>query len=64
MQKTIYKRKIVDKINNFLDSKEIIVLHGARQVGKTSIIYYFIQKLEKQYKKIIFFILIWKFPVF
>ncbi|MBU0619807.1 MAG: ATP-binding protein [Patescibacteria group bacterium] len=51
MQKTIYKRKIVDKINNFLDSKEIIVLHGARQVGKTSIIYYFIQKLEKQYNK-------------
>ncbi|MFH1233057.1 MAG: ATP-binding protein [Patescibacteria group bacterium] len=43
----IYRRKIIDKINNFLDSKEIIVLHGARQVGKTSIMNYLIEGLKK-----------------
>jgi len=43
----IYKRKIIDKINKFLASKEIIVLHGARQVGKTSIMRYLIEELKK-----------------
>lgn len=43
----IYKRKVIDKINKFLASKEIIVLHGARQVGKTSIMRYLIEELKK-----------------
>jgi len=40
MIQTIFRRKIVDKINPFLLTNEIIVLHGARQVGKTFIMRY------------------------
>ncbi|MEA2065296.1 MAG: ATP-binding protein [Patescibacteria group bacterium] len=48
MNNKLYRRKIVEQIDKFLDSKEIIVLHGARQVGKTSIMLYLIDKLKKQ----------------
>jgi len=37
-------RKIIKQITKFLNDEEIIVLHGARQVGKTSIIQYLITK--------------------
>ena len=40
MAQNIFKRKIIDKINPFLSTNEIIVLHGARQVGKTFIMRY------------------------
>ena len=30
----LYHHEILDKIENFLDTSEIIVLHGARQVEK------------------------------
>ena len=40
----LYHREILDEIVNFLDTSEIIVLHGARQVGKTSIIKLLIEK--------------------
>lgn len=43
----IYKRKIVDKINKFLKTKDVLVLHGARQVGKTSLMLYLIEELKK-----------------
>jgi hypothetical protein len=36
-EKKLYRREIVREIEKFLDSPEILVLHGARQVGKTSI---------------------------
>jgi predicted AAA+ superfamily ATPase len=36
----LYNRDAVDKITPWLETGEIIVLHGARQVGKTSILYY------------------------
>ncbi|MFH0820389.1 MAG: ATP-binding protein [Candidatus Peregrinibacteria bacterium] len=36
----IFKRLIVDKIIPYLNTDDIIVLHGARQVGKTHILYY------------------------
>jgi len=36
----IYERVVIEEIKKYLDSEEIIVLHGARQVGKTSILYY------------------------
>lgn len=51
MKEIIYKRKAINQINKFLNSKEIIVLHGARQVGKTSIILYLIQELKKKYQE-------------
>lgn len=36
----ILKREIVKYIKQFIDTKDVIVLHGARQVGKTSVIQY------------------------
>lgn len=38
--KILYKREIVDQISRYLFTDDIIVLHGARQVGKTHILYY------------------------
>jgi len=40
-------RKIIAEIAKFLNDDEIIVLHGARQVGKTSVINYLISKTLK-----------------
>jgi len=48
----IYKRKIIDEILKYLYEKEVIVLYGARQVGKTFILYWlknFLQKKEQVY---------------
>lgn len=39
----IFKRKLVDKIVPFIGEKEIVALHGARQVGKTSLLRYLIE---------------------
>jgi hypothetical protein len=39
----LYKRRIIDKILKFIDSKECITIYGARQVGKTSILKYLIE---------------------
>ncbi|MBU4369196.1 ATP-binding protein [Patescibacteria group bacterium] len=36
----IYKRKIIDEILKYLYDSEVIVLYGARQVGKTFILYW------------------------
>ena len=47
MPEKIYKREIVNEIKKYLGSEEIIVLHGARQVGKTSILYYLKDYLKK-----------------
>lgn len=62
----IYKRKIIDEILKFIDLEEIIVLHGARQVGKTHILLwledylkdkkedvYYIDLEDSRYKKIL-----------
>ena len=51
----IYKRKIVDELIKYLDLNEIIVLHGARQVGKTHILYWLKDYLENK-KKNVFYI--------
>jgi hypothetical protein len=47
IQDVIYKRLIADEIVRYLPTKDIIVLHGARQVGKTCILYY-LQNLLKE----------------
>lgn len=39
MPEILYKRDILDQITPFLGTNNIIVLHGARQVGKTHILY-------------------------
>ncbi|MBI2632728.1 ATP-binding protein [Candidatus Pacearchaeota archaeon] len=38
----IYNRKLISKILPLLKTRDIIVIHGARQVGKSSLIRYFI----------------------
>ena len=47
---TIYKRIIIDEITKYLHTDDIIVLHGARQVGKTSILYYIQNQLIEKNK--------------
>ena len=36
----LYKRTIIDEISHLLGTGDIVVIHGARQVGKTSILMY------------------------
>ncbi|GAI20156.1 unnamed protein product, partial [marine sediment metagenome] len=40
------KRKILPHISNFLNYKEAIVIYGARQVGKTTIMKMLIKQLK------------------
>jgi uncharacterized protein len=40
MAASIYKRSVIDEIIRFLPTDDIVVIHGARQVGKTSILMY------------------------
>ena len=46
----IFKRTVMDEINKFVDSDDVIVLHGARQVGKTCILHYLQDRLKEQGK--------------
>lgn len=43
----IYKRSVADEIARYFGTDDIIVLHGARQVGKTSLLYYFLNQLKE-----------------
>ena len=43
---TIVRRTVLDEINKFIDGDDVIVLHGARQVGKT----WFLRYLQDQLK--------------
>jgi len=47
MVERIYKRKIVDKILKYLDSRDVIVVYGARQTGKTTLLRYLIENYLK-----------------
>ena len=47
---SIYKRSVIDEIIKYLKTEDIIVLHGARQVGKTSILLWLKEYLEKTNK--------------
>src|SRR4030043_1338963 len=44
----IFKRAVTDEINEYVDSDDVIVLHGARQVGKTCILRYLQDRLKEQ----------------
>ncbi len=48
MIEKIYKRQVIDKILKYLSSREIIVIYGARQVGKTYILRYLINNHLKE----------------
>lgn len=49
------KRDIIDEIVKYVDTDNIIVLHGARQVGKTCILYYLEGLLKSQDRSTFFF---------
>jgi len=55
MQENIVKRDIFDEIVKYVDSNNIIVLHGARQVGKSHILFYLKNYLKDQSKQTFFF---------
>jgi len=46
MSTPIFKRTVVTEISKYLHSDDIVVIHGARQVGKTSILMYLQDQLE------------------
>ena len=48
MVEILHKREVIDEIMKYLDSKEIIVIYGARQVGKTSILKYLMKNHLKE----------------
>jgi len=47
----LYKREIISEIEKYLFTDDIVVLHGARQVGKTHILYFLDELLKKQKKQ-------------
>lgn len=55
MEEKIYKRKIFDEIVKYLDSKNIIVIQGARQVGKTYLLYYLKNYLKQKKQRTFYF---------
>ncbi len=50
----LYKREITSEISKYLNTDDIVVLHGARQVGKTHILYYFKEMLEREKKQVFY----------
>ena len=44
----LHKRAVVDEIVKYLPTDDVVVLHGARQVGKTSILYLIKNLLESR----------------
>jgi len=42
---SLFPREVIHSINKWIDDKEIVLLLGSRQVGKTSILYLLIQNL-------------------
>lgn len=54
MDPVIYKRDVIDEIIPYLHSDDIVVIHGARQVGKTSILMYLQGLLHEQAKRTLY----------
>lgn len=51
----LYKRKVFDKIRSYLGDETVIVLHGARQVGKTHLLFYIKDWLLAKNKKVFYY---------
>ena len=54
-QEKIYKRKIIDEILRYLYEREVIILYGARQVGKTFILYW-LEKFLSEKKEQVYYL--------
>jgi predicted AAA+ superfamily ATPase len=52
MERKIYKRRIIDEILRYLYEKEILILYGARQVGKTFILYWLENYLKEKREQV------------
>ena len=50
----LIKRKVLKEIDQWLDSKKILILNGARQVGKTTILREIEKKLKKKNKNCVY----------
>lgn len=50
----LYKRLIADELMRYLFTRDIIVIHGARQVGKTSILMYLQNHLSEQGERVLY----------
>ena len=55
MEKKALKRDIFDEIVKYLNTDNIVVLHGARQVGKSHILFFLDDYLKKRGKSTYFF---------
>ncbi len=53
--KKIHKRKIIDEILKYLYEPEAIILYGARQVGKTFILYWLKNYLQEKAEQVCYF---------
>ena len=51
----LIKRKCLEEISRFLQTSDIIVIHGARQVGKTSILMFLQDELMSQDEQVVYF---------
>ena len=50
-KRRLFKRNIIDELLKYINTEDILVLHGARQVGKTSILYYLKNILDEKNKQ-------------
>lgn len=55
MSVSLFKRTVIDEIVKYLYTDDIIVVHGARQVGKTSILTYLQTQLEEMGERTFYF---------
>ena len=51
---SVYKRSVIDEIIRFLSTDDIVVIHGARQVGKTSILMYLQDHLLSEKEQVLY----------
>ncbi len=51
---TIYERRVISELNKYIRTDDVIVIHGARQVGKTSILMFLQDQLGKQSEKTLY----------
>ena len=51
----LHKRKIFDQIEPYIGDDTVIVLHGARQVGKTHLLFYIRDWLTQRNKKVFYY---------
>lgn len=54
MKEIILKREIIDEIVKYLNEREVIVLYGGRQVGKTCILYWLRDYLKEKNEQVLY----------